>query len=262
METKTCIKCNITKPLSEYHRSGYHKDGSIKYRSYCKECANIIERNRYWEKKNFVETFKTNCAKCGETRKYLLDFHHINPKEKEFTIGKLHKGDKELIKKEIEKCICLCANCHREYHHIEPVFKISTEEYINSNENWTDKLNQIDRQQTLFDEREKQIIETVNNKIIVANKIITKPLCSNCGKELFKASKTGLCFDCYTKTIRVCERPNREELKQLIRTLPFTQIGKLFNVSDNAIRKWCDAENLPRTVKEIKSYSDEEWEAI
>lgn len=44
--------------------------------------------------------------------------------------------------------------------------------------------------------------------------------------------------------------------------MSFTAIGKMFNVSDNAIRKWCDAEHLPRTKKEINSYSDEEWDLI
>ena len=37
--------------------------------------------------------------------------------------------------------------------------------------------------------------------------------------------------------------------------MPFTKIGQQFGVSDNSIRKWCDAENLPRKVKDIKSYS-------
>ena len=50
-----------------------------------------------------------------------------------------------------------------------------------------------------------------------------------------------------------------EELKNLIRNTPFTQIGKIYNVSDNAIRKWCDNYNLPHRASEIKSYSDEEW---
>jgi transposase len=54
----------------------------------------------------------------------------------------------------------------------------------------------------------------------------------------------------------------REELKQLIRTTPFTQIGKQFGVSDNTIRKWCDKYNLPRKVSEIKKYSDEDWSKI
>ena len=51
----------------------------------------------------------------------------------------------------------------------------------------------------------------------------------------------------------------REELKNLIRTMPFTKIGEKFNVSDNAIRKWCDKYNLPRKSSDIKKYSDEEW---
>lgn len=54
----------------------------------------------------------------------------------------------------------------------------------------------------------------------------------------------------------------REELKNLIRTTPFTRIGEQYNVSDNAVRKWCDKYNLPRKVSEIKQYSDEEWEKI
>ena len=48
----------------------------------------------------------------------------------------------------------------------------------------------------------------------------------------------------------------------MIRSKPFTQIGKQFGVTDNTIRKWCDVENLPRTKQEINSYSDIEWENI
>ena len=53
-----------------------------------------------------------------------------------------------------------------------------------------------------------------------------------------------------------------EELKNLIRTLPFTQIAAQYGVTDNAIRKWCDAEGLPRKVSEIKKYNEEEWKLI
>ena len=55
---------------------------------------------------------------------------------------------------------------------------------------------------------------------------------------------------------------DRQTLKDLIRTTPFLQIGTMFMVSDNAIRKWCEKFNLPKTKKEINSYSDEEWEKI
>lgn len=55
---------------------------------------------------------------------------------------------------------------------------------------------------------------------------------------------------------------SREELKKLIRTTSFTQIGKQYGVSDNAIRKWCDKYNLPRKVSDIKKISDKDWELI
>ena len=55
---------------------------------------------------------------------------------------------------------------------------------------------------------------------------------------------------------------SKEELKQLIRTTPFIEIGKQFGVSDNAIRKWCDKYKLPRKVSEIHNITDEEWEKI
>lgn len=87
--------------------------------------------------------------------------------------------------------------------------------------------------------------------------------CIDCGKEVHKG--TLRCASCQAKyrTIPLQDMPvTREELKQLIRTKPFTQIGKDFNITDNGIRKWCDKFNLPRTKKEIKNYSNEEWEKI
>ena len=91
----------------------------------------------------------------------------------------------------------------------------------------------------------------------------------------YRSTKENFCVDCGVKiTIgatrcRTCANKfqhkndqipvTREELKKLIRTKPFTQIGKQFNKTDNAIRKWCDKYNLPRHVKEIKNYTDEEW---
>ena len=61
---------------------------------------------------------------------------------------------------------------------------------------------------------------------------------------------------------RTVERPNREEFKKIIRNKSFLEIGKIFGVSDNAIRKWCVFYNLPRHKKEINNMSDEEWELI
>lgn len=92
--------------------------------------------------------------------------------------------------------------------------------------------------------------------------VLSKSICPICGEGKDKHSE--VCFNCYHQYYnrKVKERPTREELKQKIRTTPFTQIGKEYNISDNAIRKWCKGYNLPSKAKEIKQYTEEEWENI
>lgn len=87
-------------------------------------------------------------------------------------------------------------------------------------------------------------------------------ICIDCGKVI--SSKAIRCSKCeyeYRKNNQV-ERITREELKDLIRNNSFVEIGKRYNVSDNAIRKWCDKYNLPRKSSEIKQFTDEEWSKI
>jgi predicted RNA-binding Zn-ribbon protein involved in translation (DUF1610 family) len=86
--------------------------------------------------------------------------------------------------------------------------------------------------------------------------------CKSCGQIISKKAVHNLCPSCLNISKRKCERPNRKELKQLIRTLPFTEIAKKFGVSDNSIRKWCKFENLPQKKSEIQKYTEEEWENI
>ena len=83
--------------------------------------------------------------------------------------------------------------------------------------------------------------------------------CCDCGKLL--TSNSLRCVECH-KFFLQRDRPSREELKHLIRTTPFTKIGKKYGLTDNAIRKWCKTYQLPFRVKDIKQYSDEEWERI
>lgn len=84
--------------------------------------------------------------------------------------------------------------------------------------------------------------------------------CIKCGALISKGAT--LCQKCYDKSRQTVFRPNREEFKKLIRNHSFVAIGKQYGVSDNAIRKWCDAYNLPRTKKEITIYTDKEWEQL
>lgn len=84
--------------------------------------------------------------------------------------------------------------------------------------------------------------------------------CIDCGTAISK--KALRCNSCENK-IRASKMViSREELKEMIRKIPFTEIGKKFNISDNAIRKWCNKYNLPRTKNEINKYTDEEWSLI
>ena len=55
---------------------------------------------------------------------------------------------------------------------------------------------------------------------------------------------------------------SREELKELIRHNSFVELGRRFNVSDNAVRKRCIKYGLPSKASDIKKISDEEWENI
>ena len=87
--------------------------------------------------------------------------------------------------------------------------------------------------------------------------------CSECGAEISKGSTKCMACESKSRVIPLEEmQVSREELKNLIRNKSFSQIGRDFNVSDNAIRKWCDKFNLPRKKTEISQYSDEEWELI
>ena len=73
--------------------------------------------------------------------------------------------------------------------------------------------------------------------------------CQNCYKEYRKQSSKD-------------KYKNRNELKQLIRNNSFESLDRKFNVSGNAIRKWCQKENLPSKSSIIKNYSEDEWNKI
>lgn len=92
------------------------------------------------------------------------------------------------------------------------------------------------------------------------NNRVPEVFCIDCGKQILYGSQR--CPECAAKALRKVERPSRVELKVLIRNQPFTTIGKTYGVSDNTIRKWCMAEHLPTSKREINKYTDLEWETI
>ena len=68
-------------------------------------------------KKKAVEYCGGKCCHCGnQFPPAVYDFHHINPEEKEVLISKIMSHSWDSIIKELDKCILLCANCHRIEH--------------------------------------------------------------------------------------------------------------------------------------------------
>jgi Zn finger protein HypA/HybF involved in hydrogenase expression len=147
METKLCKTCNVEKLLTVefWHKSKRRKDG---WEYNCKECVQKRTLDNYNSNKTkWNETTKKNhrkrrekiqelkadlsCAKCDESRHWLLDFHHIDPTQKDFQLSQGERYGWEKVQSEIEKCVVLCSNCHRDFHHLEKKTRITIQDYLN-----------------------------------------------------------------------------------------------------------------------------------
>lgn len=79
--------------------------------------------------------------------------------------------------------------------------------------------------------------------------------CIDCGCEIsLKSIRCNSCSAKHRNTFKISpeNRPSKEELLKLILSKSFTEIGKMFGVVDNTIRKWCKSYELPYTKKELK----------
>ncbi len=100
-------------------KKAYHKEGSRKYYENNTEKVRAAIKKANKANKEKWQAFKSTlkCAVCEENHPAVLDFHHINPADKEYSVSRL-VSDRSYTKamKEIEKCIVLCANHHRILH--------------------------------------------------------------------------------------------------------------------------------------------------
>jgi hypothetical protein len=113
---KNCSKCGAvttnhsycTKCRKEYDRE-YHKNRIEKRKQ---ETLAFKKSTR-----DFINEYKNSskCFCCEESESVCLDFHHLY--DKEFSLGAATgRYSIERIKKEIDKCVILCSNCHRKLH--------------------------------------------------------------------------------------------------------------------------------------------------
>lgn len=118
----------------------------------------------------------------------------------------------------------------------------------------------------------QQFISAINLGICYTQENVVYPIkqnrneqnyCITCGAPIgLKSTRCRKCAASFIAQQKNSNLPNREELKGMIRTMSFVSIGEKYNVTDNAVRRWCQSRNLPYRKKDIKSYSDKEWEQI
>lgn len=191
-----------------------------------------LTNSRQRSKQRLIYASGGKCQICGYDKCYsALEFHHIDAKEKSFGLSDNRNRAWDLCKEEIKKCVLLCSNCHREVEaglHELPLISSFDEELAS----------QIDEE--LYQLKHKKLF-----------------YCKDCGSQIsYQAER---CIECNNLIKRTVERPTREQLKSLIRTVSFVQLGKDFGVSNTAVTKWCISYQLPSKKKDINSYSEEDW---
>lgn len=127
MDYKTCTKCKEEKSTSEF---SFLKAKQI-YSWWCRSCSSSARLKAYHqnpkrqrdyenakrkETRDYIKSQKFPCIVCHEAEPAVIDFHHLEPDGKDFDLGNGHKYSLERVKAEIEKCVTLCANCHRKVH--------------------------------------------------------------------------------------------------------------------------------------------------
>ena len=104
----------------------------------CKKCnVEGVQKRRDKVKQMAILYKGGKCIKCGYNNCIgALEFHHLDPNEKEFGISKDgYTKSWENIKLEIDKCVLLCANCHREEHFENPKNIFTEEELLEAIKN-------------------------------------------------------------------------------------------------------------------------------
>jgi len=103
-------KCNICDREFKYIRS---KGGT---KNKCNTCH--VNDRRFKLRVKIIDYLGGKCSICGYKNCYgALDAHHIDPSTKEFNISGAHSRSWKRIIEELDKCILVCANCHRSQHH-------------------------------------------------------------------------------------------------------------------------------------------------
>ena len=119
IEKKKCPKCGVIKDRkTDFYQLKGH---TVKVNGLCKSC--LLESNaerRRIVKEQAIEYLGGKCQICGYNKCHAsLDFHHLDPNKKDINFYNFKSKFSKKLKTELDKCILLCSNCHRELHYNE-----------------------------------------------------------------------------------------------------------------------------------------------
>jgi len=190
----------------------------------------MAQRQRGLErKKQFIIEKGGRCNICGYNKNLSsLCFHHVEPSLKSFPLDFKNFGNRKLsaLKEEAKKCRLLCHNCHFELHN--PDLILTDEDIVRYKPDLLEKIT-LARPKTAEKPPQLKLEECVKKDCTNKVKDHKRKYCSN---------------TCRGQEGRKTERPSKERLKELIKDNSFCALGRMFDVSDNAIRKWAKAYDL------------------
>ena len=215
----------------------------------CKQCRlEAVSKRRRYNKEILVEYKGGKCEICGYSKCIdALEFHHLNPKEKRFGIGCGDTKGIDELKKEVDKCILVCSNCHKEIH-----AKIRQQEEIEKQIENERNVKIYNRTHNVYNKPCENDINTI--KELIKQGLNNSEIC----EQLNYAFMTIKSFRTKYGIVNDNSKPKLdgytiEKLKEDLSELgTFSGIGRKYGVSPNAIKKWCFKNNLPSNLIELK----------
>lgn len=206
MEIKYCTKCCENKNIDDFFKKRTEK----RVCSWCKSCLYKVQKQRWTDRKlQAIALFGNKCSICGYSKNYAaLEFHHLDPTQKEFDWKSLRLKNWDSIIKELKKCTLLCRNCHAETHNPDSVLDINQDR------------------------------NSANNNLNL-EEIKPTGKCIGCESDVYGTKYCSTKCSQYAR--RRISRPSYDELLEMIEKYGYTETGRKFKVSDNAIRKWVKA---------------------
>lgn len=190
---------------------------------------------------DFIVIEECDKNELNEKEIYWIKKYNSTNDEKGYNVspgGDYVRGPYKLTEEDIKEIIDLLENTYMSIIDIGKNFNVTNQmvSAINTGKNWR----QSDKNYPL------------RNSFLLSKRYSEDNYCIDCGKKISKKAKR--CTDCYGIYQRSVERPSPLELAKMVVERGFTEVGRQFNVSNNAIKKWCKAYNIPYLKPELKEW--------